>query len=113
MFAHRSTLCDVPQAIEIDVGATIDRNERLPGDVVIGDIFLDCRNTESAGGLNNRAGVFKNVANGSAYLVGIDRDELVYMQLAKPKRLIADAPHRYAVSKNAYVIKNHRLARSN
>ena len=79
----------MPKAIEIYIGATVNRDERLVLELVFGDVFLDAGNRKATGRLDDRSCVFEDVAYSGTDLVGIDRDDLVNELLTKAKGLIA------------------------
>ena len=93
MFANCRALGDVPQTIEIDVGAAAYRDKRLIRNIIVSRVFLGCGDCQAAGRLNDRACVLKNVANRGTDLIGVYRDDLVDIGLAQSKGLIANTPY--------------------
>ena len=98
MLAQLSALRDVPEPVEVDVGAADD------GDVPQGIIlvvafreFLEPRHGQGASGFGDQARVVEHILDGGANLVDRNDDNLVDAGPGDVKRLPSDLRHGHAV----------------
>src|SRR5882672_4105362 len=105
-------LRDMPQAIEIHVGAAADRHVALAGGRTARDVALHAGDGKCAGRLEYGAGVFEHVLDRGADLVGIDQHHLIDVAARQRKGLLAHASHRDAVGEQADPLERDALSRT-
>src|SRR4029077_5352453 len=88
--AEVCSLRHVPQAIEVHVGAAVDRHDALAAPTLAREIFLQPRHRQCPCGLDDRAGVFEHILDGRADLVGRYQQDLIDLSMAEREGLLAD-----------------------
>ena len=73
-------------------------------------VLFDGGHAQSAGGLDNAAGVDKHVFDGRAHRVGVHADEAVDRLAHDAKGFLAHQLHRRAVREQTHVLQRHPLA---
>ena len=98
------------QAVEVHVGAAVDRNQRLPFAALAFDIGLQAGQCQRTGRLGDAAGVVVNIFEGAADVVGVHQNNVVQQILADGKSFLAHQLHRRAVGKQADIFQFYPLA---
>src|SRR6185312_11508805 len=101
----------MPQAIEVHVGAAVDRHQPFVFPTFARDELLDAGNRQRAGRLDDRAGILEYVLDGGADLIRIQQHDFVDMRAAKVERLLANTLYRDTVGKNADPVEAHAFPR--
>ncbi len=109
-FANLGALGNEAQAIEVDVGAAQDRDERLIVRALTFHPRLHASDRERAGGLHDRARVVEDVLDRRADLVVGHAQHFVHGLPHDLERPLADLAHRDAVREDADVIELHAPA---
>ena len=104
-----AALGDVAQLVEVEVGAGQDEGEALAGQVVLGDVALEPRQGQGAGGLGDGAHVVEDVAHGGGGLVGGDGDDVVEQGPAHAEGLLTDAAHSHPFGKQTHMVQGDGL----
>lgn len=99
------------QTVEVHVGARGDGNERLVAHLLAAGPGLEARKRQRARGLDDGAGIFKDVLDGRADLVAVDKDDLVEILAAELERLVAHALDGGAVGEKAHVVQGDVFTR--
>src|SRR5260221_4810590 len=110
--ADVGALGDMPQTIEIHVGAAADRHVALAGGRAAGDVALHAGDGERARRLEYGARILEHGLDRGADLVGIDQQDLIDVAARQRKGLLAHAPHRDAVGEQADPLERDALARA-
>ena len=105
--AQLGPLRDMAQAIEVDVGAALDRDQMLAADAPGLDIPLEARHRERTGRLGDAAGVVEDVLDRRTDLVGADQDDLVHPLPGDAEGLLADQAHRHPVGEETDLRQLH------
>ena len=110
--AELGTLGDVPQPVEIEVGARVDGHERARDRRTIAAqrVFLEAGEADSSGRLGAGAGIVERVLHRRADLVRRHRDDLVEELAADAEGLGADLAHGDAVGEEPNLRQRHPLA---
>ena len=99
------------QAVEVEVGAGVDRHERRAREPALGRVALEPRERHRAGRLGHGAGAVEHVLHGGADLVRRHGDDLVEARAADPKGFDAGLAHRHAVGEKPHAVEHHAAAR--
>src|SRR5258706_3030606 len=86
-------LRDMPQAIEIHVGAAADRHVPLAAGRTARDVALHAGDGKRARRLEYGAGILEHILDRGADLVGIDQHHLIDVAARQRKGLLAPPPH--------------------
>ncbi len=108
--AHIGTFRNVPQAVEIHVGAAVDRDDAFVAPALPRDEFLDACDRERSGRLDNRARILEHVLNGGADLIRIQKQDLIDILAAQRQCLFADPLHGDAVREDTNLVERHAAA---
>ena len=111
LLAELSSFGDVTQAVEIHVGAAHHRREPSARGPLAIDPALQARHRERAGRLRDGSGVFEDVLDRGADLVGGDQHHLVDASARDPERLRPDLFHRHPVGEDSDLLQDHPLPR--
>ncbi|MNT63868.1 hypothetical protein D3C72_2017160 [compost metagenome] len=80
--AQLGTVRHKAHALEVDIGAGGDRDQRLVADAFALRILLGRRHGQGAGGFEHAAGVFEHILDRGAQRIGIHGDDLVQVAAA-------------------------------
>ena len=105
-----SARCNESQAIEVDVGAAQDRDERLIVRALTLHPRLHASDRECAGGLHDRTRVVEDVLDRRADLVVGHAQHFIHGLPHDLERPLADLAHRDTICKDADVIELHAPA---
>ncbi len=108
MFANVRAFGDVPQAIEIDIGTTIDGHQRLIAQAFALHVTFESREANRPSRFGNGPGVFIDILDPGTNFVGGHGQHFVNTLLDNPERLRANLFDGHAVGENADVIQRTR-----
>src|SRR5690606_13667119 len=95
--ADVGALGHVAQAVEIHIGAAVDRDERAFAALLALYVTFDAGDGQRTRRLDDGAILFEDVLHGRADLVGADQDDLVDVLAHQAECFFADAPHGDAI----------------
>ena len=93
------------QTVEVDIGPTIDSNQRLLLYLILVHIFFHPSNRERTRRLRNGTGIIKDVFNRRTDLIGADQHHLIHQLFTEAKGLLADLFDGDTIRKNAYLFE--------
>ncbi len=111
MLADLGTLGHVAQSAEAQVGAAVDRDQRLAAHGVLLEPALQAGDAERARRFDHDATVLEDVLDRGADLVRAHEHDLVDDLARESERLVADATHRDSVRERADVVERDGFAR--
>ncbi|KAG9552532.1 hypothetical protein KCV01_g22872, partial [Aureobasidium melanogenum] len=98
---------DKADTVDVEVGAGRDRHEGAPRFGKPLRILLRPRHGQRPRRLHERTSILIDIANGRAYLVGIDKQDIVEKRPAEPKGLLTDPLHRGTVREQPDLRQRH------
>ena len=101
VFTKFRFFCDKAQPVKVHIGTAGDSDERRATRFFAGRPGFGTGNRQSAGGLEDGAGVFKNILDRRAHRIGVHADHLVDQRTAQAERFAAHLFDRNAVGKQA------------
>ncbi|MNS88116.1 hypothetical protein D3C72_1220800 [compost metagenome] len=106
--ADLGPLGHVAQAVEVDIGARIDRHQGARAGMTRRP-DLHARQGHGARGLGHSAHVVEDVLHRRADGVRVDQDDVVQQVAAQAEGLVAGSAHRYPVGEQADLIQGHHM----
>ena len=108
LLSESGALGDEAQAVEVHVCAGGDGDELALGVLrgLRGDILLQTGEGERAGGLEDGTGVFEDVFDGGADLVGVDLDDLVDDLARHAESLLANSLDSRAIREETDILES-------
>ena len=98
------------QPIEIHVGATGHRHQGAALELALLHILLHAGNCQGPGRLQDRAGVFKDVLDGGADLVGVHRHHRIHVLLGQSEGEFPHLTHGHPIGKQPHLVQPHPFA---
>ncbi len=99
----------MPQPVEIDIGAAVDRDKRFAGDIMLRDVFLEPRDRQRAGRLRDHPRVVEDILHRRTDLVDRGQHHVVDKFADETEWLSADLRHGDAVGEDADLLERNQL----